>query len=249
MSAAKLQPDAPLAIADTDRKCRVGLIARDASNRPWGLTARHVFHGCRQARLRHVRGETVGHYREEDNDLGFAPEEAAGQIARFEIDRRALSPEKIGVGVTWPRYLIEEGRVLGATIVSTDPTARMIGTVVEVEGLADIEFAEGHEIRMIGAIVVVLDDRSLLKPGHAGMLLLSDDGEAVGLGLAAQASDDEIAVIASPLRAYLERAGLRPWAPSGAHWSDLSHRAESFLKDVESERWPDLGYPPKVATK
>jgi hypothetical protein len=139
--------------------------------------------------------------------------------------------------------------MLGTTVVSTDPKARVIGSVVEVEGLADIEFAQGHEIRMTGALVVVLDDRALLKPGHAGMLLLSGDGEAVGIGIAAQATDDEVAIIASPLGDYLERAGLRPWAPGGAHWSDLSHRAESFLKEVEAERWPDLGFPPKVSSR
>ena len=249
MSAAKLQPDAALAIAETDRRCRVGLITRDADNRFWGLTARHVFNGHKQARLKHLRGETVGYYREEENGFGFGPDEAAGQIARFELSRAALHPDKISAGVTWPRYLVEDGCMLGTTVVSTDLKARMIGTVVEVEGLADIEFAQGHEIRMTGAIVVVLDDRSLLQQGHAGTLLLSDEGEAVGIGIAAQESDDEVAIIGSPLGDYLERAGLRPWAPSGAHWSDLSHRAESFLKEVEAERWPDLGYPPRVTNK
>ena len=241
-----LQPDAHLIVAETGRKCRLGLIARDAANRFWGLTARHVMEEYESTTIKDLAGNAIGAFREAENRFGFSPGHALGQIVCFELERAAIAPDRVNYGVTWPRYAIEDSALLGATIVSVAAADREIGTVVEVDSLADIEFSDGRSLLIEGVIIVALDDAALVRSGQAGTLLLSEAGEAVGLGIATQCDDDTVEMIASPLGPFLARSGLRLWAPSGAHWTDLPHRARHFLNEVLADKGPDLGPPPRT---
>lgn len=239
-----LQPDAQMIVAETGRKCRIGLIARDGENGFWGLTARHVFAGLDGSRVKGPDGTTLGAYSNVDNASVFAPDHASSQIARFRLLDSAISPDRIAAGVTWPRSVIDEHSALGSRIVANDPSGSVIGTIVAIDSSAPVGFADGDQLTMAGATVVRLEDQSLLRPGLAGMLLVAQSGEAVGIAFAARREDHSVTMIASPLTAYLETTGLRLWAPSGAHWSDLSRRARDFLREVTNQGGPDLGEAP-----
>jgi hypothetical protein len=239
----RLQPDAEIIVAETGRKCRVGLIVRDDAGRYWGLTARHVFEGLHEARLKTPDGATIGAYSSKQGASPFETNKAAGQISRFALESSAVAPDRIAAGVTWPRSAIEEAFALGTSLIPTDPSGAVRGTVVAIDSIAQIGAGESS-IMIEGATIIELDDSSLLRPGLAGTLFISDIGEAVAIGFAAGGEPNRATIIGSPLPAYLEELKLRLWAPSGAHWSDLPRRARAFLGAVKDDLGPDLGPPP-----
>jgi hypothetical protein len=240
----KLQPDAPIVIAETGRKCRMSLVARDNQNRFWGLTARHVLAGLDVARIRTPEGRLIGRYSARDDLPVFASTRAEGHIARFALEASAIDPDRIATGVTWPRAPIDEETVLGTAVVTSAPSAAPIGIVVAIDSVAPLASPEG-QVFVEGSTIVELEDQSLLRPGLAGMLLTSPAGEAVGVAFAASRERGGATIVASPLVRFLDAHELRLWAPSGAHWSDLPRRTRNFVEEIEAQGLPDLGAPPR----
>lgn len=242
-----IHPDSKLLICENERPCRLGLIARDADNRYWGLTARHVFENQTRARLVLPDGSPVGDFYLEDNEFKIDKNDALKQVARFRIHQPALDADKVHFGVTWPRSSVEEAQILGAKIVSIESRNRIIGIITEANSVARVKFRNTDVYaEMHSAVKLTLQDRTLVRPGMAGTLLLSDVGEALAFGIAVQENETGFHVIGAPIRPYLKLSELRPWAPFGAHWSDLVHRADSFLQQARADEGPDLGGAPHL---
>lgn len=250
-----LYPDAKLVISETDLRCRLGLVVRDENSDLWGLTARYLFGGRNHAEIKDGDGKIVGRYDRSENEGLFAPDDIAWQIARFRLEAGAIDPERIGYTRIWPREVAEEGSLLRLEIASIVTLERSVGTIVEVGCRVEMIFDDAAPVIANNAILLSLRDPTILAPGQAGTLLMSSNAEAVGLGIAVQSAEysssgsTDTEVIAAPLAPYLAKVGLKPWAPAGAHWTDLERRAESFFNQIRGEGVLDLGPVPTFNRK
>jgi hypothetical protein len=221
-------PDAELRIKEADRSFRLGLLVRDADGGIWGLTARHTFPN-HAVEITLASGEAFTVFDPAQNEPWTPDSDITYQIVRFVVPIGLLNPANLKSSVVWPRDAMEPSRLLGARVVSLASQERIIGTIVETNGLARVRFAADKDASPItGGAILSLDDERLLRPGMAGSLVISEACEAIGLAIARQRTEIGVEIVVSPVAPYLERNKLTLWAPPGAHWSDLRQRVTMF---------------------
>lgn len=242
-----IYPDAKLLVKGSSRNFRLGAVMSDESGSLWGITARHVFGLLASALVVDREGKLIGTYDQAYDCLPSGRTVSLGLLCRFKLEKGAVSPATVSFIRPWPRYALSESEMLGIGVVSASGLRQEIGNITEIGTTVNIDFPEtGTSGRANDAIILSLDDDSVLSPGQAGTVLLSDEGDAIGLGIATRKTGSDTEVIAAPLRPYLERLNARLWVPPGSHWADLSRRTKNFLDVVDRDTKIDLGSAPDL---
>lgn len=243
-----IHPDIELSLGELGRSFRLGVIVRDADNKKWGLTARHVFADMDNAEIRDLSGRYISTYCSAENMIVQDSTLAEFQIARFRLDNGLFVGQKPSYRITWPIDHVPVERMSNLNVVSTASYDKHIGMIVSSHAIINVMFDQTAEPRPVrGAVIMAPDDPRILAKGTAGTLILSEAGEAIGLAVAAVKSRHGSDAVVCPLEPYLKLAESKLWAPPGSHWTDLDNKISVFLKQAQlGVRELDLGHRPEI---